>query len=344
VVTHLNIFSGIGGMDIGLEIAMPGLVTVGYCERDAYAASVILARMANEELGNAPVFCGDIADLDATAFAGVDILSSSPPCQPYSQAGKRKGNTDERSHDAVTAMDQVRSSILCELSTSVDRALSSLRMSRLGSQQDIFSQSETPYTTWITESKDRSFLLRVMLARRTDGSGFLSWPTPDTQDRNVKPHQFRADTNFDGMNGRHSISLGQVAASWPTARAEDAESFGNHPGKMDSLTGIAKAWPGPSLSHAVQTGVFSHHRQTDNGTTSTNGSCRRLNPAFAAWLMGLPWWWTRTDRISSAASGTQSYLSKSRSHLLSLLARNGNDATRDSHNITGGQHGRMGLI
>jgi DNA (cytosine-5)-methyltransferase 1 len=98
VVTHLNIFSGIGGMDIGLEIAMPGLVTVGYCERDAYAASVILARMANEELGNAPVFCGDIADLDATAFAGVDILSSSPPCQPYSQAGKRKGNTDERSH------------------------------------------------------------------------------------------------------------------------------------------------------------------------------------------------------------------------------------------------------
>jgi hypothetical protein len=27
-----------------------------------------------------------------------------------------------------------------------------------------------------------------------------------------------------------------------------------------------------------------------------------------------------------------------------LLARNGNDATRDSHNITGGQHGRMGLI
>jgi len=33
--------------------------------------------------------------------------------------------------------------------------------------------------------------------------------------------------------------------SWPTARAEDAESCGNHPGANDSLTGAAKNWQTP---------------------------------------------------------------------------------------------------
>jgi hypothetical protein len=32
---------------------------------------------------------------------------------------------------------------------------------------------------------------------------------------------------------------------WPTARQEDAESCGNHPGAMDSLTGSAKQWKTP---------------------------------------------------------------------------------------------------
>jgi hypothetical protein len=30
---------------------------------------------------------------------------------------------------------------------------------------------------------------------------------------------------------------------WPTPRAEDGESCGNHPGAVDSLTGAAKLWP-----------------------------------------------------------------------------------------------------
>lgn len=32
---------------------------------------------------------------------------------------------------------------------------------------------------------------------------------------------------------------------WPTARAEDPESCGNHPGATDSLTGAVKMWPTP---------------------------------------------------------------------------------------------------
>lgn len=38
------------------------------------------------------------------------------------------------------------------------------------------------------------------------------------------------------------------SSSWPTARAEDGESCGNHPGKTDSLTGAVKNWPTPNAA------------------------------------------------------------------------------------------------
>ena len=37
----------------------------------------------------------------------------------------------------------------------------------------------------------------------------------------------------------------QAEAMWPTARAEDAESAGNHPGVTDSLTGVTRNWSTP---------------------------------------------------------------------------------------------------
>ncbi len=39
---------------------------------------------------------------------------------------------------------------------------------------------------------------------------------------------------------------GSGYSSWPTARAEDSESCGNHPGATDSLTGATKQWQTPN--------------------------------------------------------------------------------------------------
>ncbi len=97
VVTEFSLFSGTGALSLGLRIAAD-IRTVGYCEWDAYAASVILARMEDETLDRAPVWCGDLAELDASPFLGVDLVTASPPCQPYSVAGARRGNADHRSH------------------------------------------------------------------------------------------------------------------------------------------------------------------------------------------------------------------------------------------------------
>jgi hypothetical protein len=43
-----------------------------------------------------------------------------------------------------------------------------------------------------------------------------------------------------------------ACSSWPTARAEDSECCGNHPGAVDSLGGAAKVWPTPDTINRVR--------------------------------------------------------------------------------------------
>ena len=83
-------------MDEGVRLAIPTRV-VGYCERDAFAASILLARMEDQALDPAPVWCGDLQDLDCGPFRGhVDMVTAGYPCQPFSVAGKQQGEDDPR--------------------------------------------------------------------------------------------------------------------------------------------------------------------------------------------------------------------------------------------------------
>lgn len=96
-VPCLSLCSGVGALDLGVRLALgASLRTVGYVERDAHAAAVLVARMADEALDRAPVW-DDLSTFDGRPWRGkVDLVTASYPCQPFSTAGRRRGTADER--------------------------------------------------------------------------------------------------------------------------------------------------------------------------------------------------------------------------------------------------------
>lgn len=97
----ISLCSGVGTLDAGVELGLEHLGARGrvlcYVERDAYAASCLLARMADAALEPAPVWCGNLQDVGWTRFRGMaDLVVAGFPCQPVSVAGKQRATDDER--------------------------------------------------------------------------------------------------------------------------------------------------------------------------------------------------------------------------------------------------------
>ena len=94
MLKHLDLFSGIGGFSLGLESA--GLVeTVAFCDFDAYCQKVL-----KKNFPSVPVY-GDIKELNydrlkADGIDKIDIITGGYPCQPFSVAGRKKGEEDPR--------------------------------------------------------------------------------------------------------------------------------------------------------------------------------------------------------------------------------------------------------
>jgi len=86
---HGSLFSGIGGFDLAAEWC--GWKNVFHCEWNEFGQKVLKHYWPEAES------YGDITKTDFTQWRGsVDIISGGFPCQPYSNAGKRKGKEDER--------------------------------------------------------------------------------------------------------------------------------------------------------------------------------------------------------------------------------------------------------
>lgn len=93
----LSLFSGGGGLDLGIHLALPAARTVCYVEREAFAASALVARMEEGSLASAPIW-SDVATFQGRNWRGVvDLVIGGFPCQDVSNAGKRAGLDGDRS-------------------------------------------------------------------------------------------------------------------------------------------------------------------------------------------------------------------------------------------------------
>lgn len=95
-INGISVCAGIGGIDLGIKRVVPSYRTVCHVEREAYAAAVLVKAMESGRLDQAPIW-DDLGTFDGKPWRGiVDIVSAGLPCQPFSIAGKRKGDKDER--------------------------------------------------------------------------------------------------------------------------------------------------------------------------------------------------------------------------------------------------------
>jgi DNA (cytosine-5)-methyltransferase 1 len=83
-----SLFSGIGGLDLGLERA--GMRVIWQSEIDPYASRVLKKHWP--EVPNH----GDIKTIDWGTVEPPDVICGGYPCQPFSLTGERQGEDDPR--------------------------------------------------------------------------------------------------------------------------------------------------------------------------------------------------------------------------------------------------------
>lgn len=84
-----SLFSGIGGMEIGLSRSIPDAAPVWFCEKEEYPRSIL-----RKHWSGVPIY-DDVKNINKSNVESIDILTGGFPCQSISLAGKLKGLEDE---------------------------------------------------------------------------------------------------------------------------------------------------------------------------------------------------------------------------------------------------------
>jgi DNA (cytosine-5)-methyltransferase 1 len=115
-LTHLSLFAGCGGLDLGFEWA--GFKTLCAVEIREYACDTMRKNHPQARIYGPPQYDGDVRNFNVKVLREligdieIDVISGGPPCQPFSVAAaqrfwktddryKRKGHRDSEKGDLL---------------------------------------------------------------------------------------------------------------------------------------------------------------------------------------------------------------------------------------------------
>ncbi|MHA3913887.1 DNA cytosine methyltransferase [Halovulum sp. GXIMD14793] len=195
---------------MGLGLAEPGFTTACYVEIEDYPRRTLIAGQRAGYLHPAPIW-NDLKTFNATPWRGIiDTVLAGYPCQPFSQAGQRKGEDDPRHlwPDIRRIVSQIDprwcffENVAGHLSLGLESVVRDLREMGFRVAAGLFSAEETG----ATHERQRVFIVAY---RPCVGTG-----EPDNA-ASTKPRQ-RARQNFSGRGLRNDEQM--------------ADPNGGHPG------------------------------------------------------------------------------------------------------------------
>ena len=134
---HASLFSGIGGPEVAA--AMLGWENVFHCEINGFGRKVLEYWFPDSESYE------DITKTDFTKFRGtIDVLTGGFPCQPFSYAGKRGGQSDERYlwPEMLRVINEVRPTwVIGENVAGIGTMVESCQVTDMGSEATLFEAS-----------------------------------------------------------------------------------------------------------------------------------------------------------------------------------------------------------
>ncbi len=260
-LTFGSLFSGIGGLDLGLERA--GMRCLWQSEIDPYCCKVLAKHWPN--LPN----IGDINNVDWRNVATVDVICGGYPCQPFSVAGQRNGTDDPR-HLWPRFADAIRflrpryallENVTGHLNLGFSDVLADLAACGYDAQWDCIPAA----SVGAPHLRDRVFVI----ATRNDGMDTNSKSKPNvTLDAVTEPGFTVADPNGTyGERGRAS-SGGQTQhpdsylAGWEWWQVEPGVGrvANGIPRRMDRLRGLGNAVVPQVAEHVANTLIHRHQQ------------------------------------------------------------------------------------
>jgi DNA (cytosine-5)-methyltransferase 1 len=147
----LSLFRGIGGIDLAAQWA--GIETVAFCEIEPFCQKVL-----KKHWTGIPIF-DDIRTLskevlEDAGITGIDIVAGGYPCQPYSYAGQRKGEDDDRAlwpymFDIVSELRAnwfIGENVVGHISMGIDAVLSDLESIGYAAQPFVIPAASVGYS------------------------------------------------------------------------------------------------------------------------------------------------------------------------------------------------------
>ncbi|MDT2277771.1 DNA (cytosine-5-)-methyltransferase [Paenibacillus larvae] len=285
----LSLFSGIGGIDLAAK--WTGIETVAFCEKESFPQQVLRKHWPDIPIyDDVCALTREVLEQDGiiTRNRTIDLISAGYPCQPFSNAGKRKGKEDDRHlwPEVARILQEIRpnwflgENVAGHISLGLDDVLSDLESIGYDTQAIIIPAC----AVGAPHRRDRVFILGYTECIRCSGksrgrtrevSSYRYsklekglWATPTASETTAKEKIELTETGRRKcLNGSsHSLDLATMVKMWPTPAAQDAKNCTLPPSQIS--------------------------RDTVPGAMLRDGQKGQLNPEWVECLMGFPIGWT----------------------------------------------------